>query len=34
MLSPADDDTEGILLHLRDSTWNALAEIASHPCAE
>ena len=34
MLSQADTETDGVALHLRDSTWEALASIDSHPCAD
>jgi hypothetical protein len=30
----ADTETDGIALHARDTTWEGLARIASHPCAE
>jgi hypothetical protein len=33
MVSPADTEADGVLLHLRDITWKALSDLESHPCA-
>jgi hypothetical protein len=33
MVPRADTEADGIRLHIRDATWNALAGIRSHPCA-
>jgi hypothetical protein len=30
----ADSETEGVTLHVRDTTWKALSRVSSHPCAE
>lgn len=34
IVSRADTEIEGATLHIRDTTWEALAGITSHPCAE
>ncbi len=34
ILPRADSEIDGATLHLRDTTWEAVARIASHPCAE
>jgi len=30
----ADTETDGVALHVRDTTWAAVANISSHPCAD
>lgn len=30
----ADSQTEGITLHVRDTTWKAMSQVTSHPCAD
>lgn len=34
MVPNADDEIDGASLHIRDTTWEAVAGIVSHPCAE
>ena len=34
MVPKADDEIDGASLHIRDTTWEAVAGITSHPCAE
>lgn len=34
MVPHADSEVDGVSLHVRDTTWEALAGITSHPCAE
>jgi hypothetical protein len=34
MVPRADTEMDGVSLHMRDMSWNALADIDVHPCAE
>ncbi len=34
MVSSVDSEANGVRLHMRDTTWDALASLESHPCAE
>ena len=34
MVPVADAQEDGVGLHVRDTTWEAVAQFASHPCAE
>ena len=34
MTPRADTEADGIGLHVRDTTWSALADMRSHPCAD
>ncbi len=34
MVARADSQIDGATLHVRDTTWEAVARISAHPCAE
>jgi len=34
LVPEVDSDADGVRLHLRDTTWERLANIESHPCAD
>jgi hypothetical protein len=34
MVARADSEADGVRLHIRDTTWDALATLESHLCAE